>query len=67
MKICEKIKELRKENELTQKEFAEKIGVSRMSVQFWEEDRVDPSLFNAIVMSDFFGISLDELCGREKK
>lgn len=36
MNLSEKIGRLRAENNLSQEEFAQKLGVSRQSVQKWE-------------------------------
>lgn len=43
MSLGENIKHLRESNELTIKEFAEKLGVDRTSVSAWERDRVKPN------------------------
>ncbi len=43
MSLGENIKHLRESNELTIKEFAEKLGVDRTSVSAWERDRVTPN------------------------
>jgi DNA-binding XRE family transcriptional regulator len=64
MNIGSKIKELRTKNGLSQYKFAEKIGVTKMAVIYWEADKCEPSIFNCIVIADFFKITLDELCGR---
>jgi transcriptional regulator with XRE-family HTH domain len=65
MTLGEKIRFLRKKRKLTQKKLAEEIGVSLNIVYFWETERIDPTLFNAIVLADYFGVTLDELCCRE--
>lgn len=36
MDFCDKLKKLRKDNNLTQEEFAEKIYVTRTAVSKWE-------------------------------
>ena len=62
MTIGQKIKELRLAAGLKQYKFAEKIGVKPQIVCLWETGRFEPSIFNCIVIADFFNISLDELC-----
>lgn len=61
----QKLRDLRKSRNLSQSQLAKKLGVGLMSVSFWERDTVEPSIFNAIAVADFFNISLDELCCRE--
>lgn len=65
--IGKKIKQLRKDNELNQKELAELLGVSHSTIGVWETGQYEPSIFNCIVLADFFNVSLDELCCREFK
>lgn len=64
MNIGEKIKELRLQSGLTQTQLAEKIGLTYVSICMWEKEKAEPTMFNCIVLADFFGITLDELCGR---
>ena len=65
MTIGEKIKQLRKEKEISQQELCEEIGVSTNVVCWWEKGKFEPTIFNAIVLADYFGVTLDELCCRE--
>ena len=62
----ETIKELRKEYNLTQKELAEKIGVSQSAVFFWEKEINEPTAGYIIKMANLFGVSTDELLSFEK-
>jgi DNA-binding XRE family transcriptional regulator len=62
MSIGERIKELRKQKGLAQWELAEKIGSSQNTISGWEVGRNDPTIFNCIVIADYFGVTLDELC-----
>ena len=66
MEFSSKIKEVRKKENLTQEEFAEKIFVSRNAVAKWETNRGYPDIQNLITISDVFGISLDELIKEDK-
>ena len=63
----QKIKELRKAKKITQVEMAKKLGVFEGCITGWEQDRFYPTLFNCILLADYFGVSLDELCCREYK
>jgi transcriptional regulator with XRE-family HTH domain len=67
MLMGEKIKELRKAKGLSQYALAEKIGCAINLVNWWENGKFYPSLFNAICLADFFNVSLDELCCRNFK
>lgn len=61
MEIGEKIKELRKLNNLSQDSFAEAIGVSRQSVIKWESGKATPKSDVLIVISKTFNIDINEL------
>ena len=60
MKIGEKIKELRTENNLSQMQFAKKIGVSQKAIDYWERSVNEPKSSYIIAMVKFFGVSFDE-------
>ena len=62
--IGERIKTLRIDKKVTQKEIAEEIGVSPVSVQRFEYGSVRPSLDTIIALADYFNVSLDYLVGR---
>lgn len=61
MTVSEKIYKLRKENNLSQEAFAEKLGVSRQSVSKWESGDVLPDSDKIILMSEIFGVTTDYL------
>ena len=65
MTFGKKISELRRAAGLSQEQFGEMFGVSRQSVSKWESDQTMPELATIIKIADFFGISVDELLGRE--
>lgn len=62
--IGTRIKELRLNKKVTQKEIAEGIGVSSVSIQRFEYGSVRPSLDTLIALADYFDVSLDFLTGR---
>ncbi len=55
------IAELRKENELTQKELAERINVSDKAVSRWETGKGYPDVTSLVALSEYFGVSVNEL------
>ena len=62
MSFGEKLRELRKRSGLSQEELAEKIGVSRRSLIYYEQGKAYPSRPETITaIADVFGITTDEL------
>lgn len=61
MTFGDKLSKKRKENNYTQEQFAELIGVSRQSVSKWESDIAYPETDKLIRISELFGCSLDYL------
>lgn len=61
MKLNEKIKNLRIENNLTQQEFADKLFVSRSAVAKWEQNRGMPSLELLNKIAEIFGVKIEDL------
>lgn len=58
------IKELRKKEQLTQAQFAERIGVSKTSVASWETDVYSPEGENLDKLMRIFNVSADYLLGK---
>jgi len=61
MNLADKILEYRKKLGLSQEELSAKLGVSRQSVSKWESDQAKPEVDKLILLSQLFGITLDEL------
>lgn len=61
MTLGEKIYRLRTEQGLSQETFGERLGVSRQSVSKWETDQSVPELDKIVAISEFFGVSTDQL------
>ena len=66
-KVGEFIKKLRKDNHLTQAEFAEKYGITYQAVSNWEHGKNLPDIALLKQIADDFNVSIDELLGSEKK
>ena len=60
----ERIKQLRKENKLTQAKLAEAIGNSEDTVQSWEKGRRNPDKRSLQALMDFFDVSYEYLIGQ---
>ncbi len=59
-----RLAELRKEKGLTQRQLADKFGISGGNVCDYEKGRIEPSISRMIEFADFFEVSLDYLLGR---
>ena len=66
MNFAEKLKELRKQNGISQEQLAEKIYVSRQAITKWESGNGIPDIENLIAISNLFNESLDSLLSEEK-
>lgn len=55
------IAELRKEKKLTQKQLADKLNVSDKAVSRWETGKGYPDVNTLVCLSEFFGITVNEL------
>lgn len=53
--------QLRKLNDMTQEELAEKVGVTRQSIAKWEAGLSQPDLERARLLAETFGVTLDDL------
>jgi len=60
-----RLTELLKENNLSKRALAQKVGVSAMSVSDWTNGKVQPTAENIYEISAFFEISSDYLLGLE--
>ena len=61
MDLGNRIANLRKKNNLSQEELADKIGVTRQTISKWELNNTTPDIMQAKKISEVFSISLDEL------
>jgi HTH-type transcriptional regulator/antitoxin HipB len=66
LETANRLYELRKKNNLSQEELAEKLGVSRQAVSKWERSEASPDTDNLIALAKIYGLSLDELVYGEK-
>lgn len=55
------IKALRENNDLTQTEFAEKVGVTITTVSGWETRNIPPRQKMLAHIAELFGVSVDDL------
>ena len=60
------IKTLRKENNLTQEQLAEALGVSNRTVSRWDTGNNIPDLDMLIILADYFDVEIKELIEGER-
>ena len=65
MNLGETIYRLRTERGMSQGTLADALDVSRQSVSKWENNSAVPELDKLLKMSELFGVTLDQLVGRE--
>ena len=61
--FSKKIKQLRKENNLTQSELADKLNCSLSKIGMWETNKREPTKDDLIMLANAFDISVDYLLG----
>ena len=66
MKFCDKLQKIRKENNVTQEQLADKLNVSRQAVSKWESGTAYPDTEKLIQISKIFNTSLDDLINDNK-
>ena len=67
MDLGSRIKKIRKDNNLTQDDFAEKYNITRQTISSWENSKSYPDIETLVRISDDFSISLDKLLKEDKK
>lgn len=61
MRFCDKLAKLRKENNLSQEQFADKMGVSRQAVSKWESGASYPDMDKILTMCKILNCNLEDL------
>ena len=59
--LSENIKAIRKSKGLSQQELAIKLNVVRQTISKWEQGQSYPDFQRLVLLSDYFGLTLDEL------
>lgn len=65
MKIGERIKKVRLQNNMSLRDFAKVIGTANTTVMYWEKNERKISFENAIKICDRFDVKLSWLAGLE--
>lgn len=61
MEIAEQIKNHRMQLQLSQEELAKRIYVSRQTISNWENEKSYPDIHSLLLLSNLFGVPVDEL------
>ena len=62
--IGERVRELRKEKKVPQKDLAERLGISVRAYHYYEEGKRYPDFQGLLTLADFYGVSVDYILGR---
>ena len=60
--IADKLYGLRIKNGMSQEDIADRLGISRQSIQKWETGIGLPTINNLVKISEIFGVSIDYIC-----
>lgn len=64
MKIfAERLKYLRNEKELSQRQLADLVGLSHNAIAYWENEQRIPNAEAIVMLAKFFNVSSDYLLG----
>ena len=66
-KFAERLKELRMEAGLTQEQLSKAVNgqVTASAIGLWELNKRVPNIESAMILAEYFGVSLDYLTGLE--
>ena len=67
MNYGEALKYQREINGFTQSGLAKATGISQQKISYYESGKHSPPIEDCIKLADFYGITLDELVGRDVK
>ena len=67
MAFAERLKELRKQANLTQVELAKRLGIGQSSYADWERGRKKPTQENLVKISQVFSVSIYYLVGNSEE
>ena len=59
--LCEILKNLRIQNNMTQEYVAESLGITRQAVSKWETGESSPSMANLVALAKLYNIPLEDI------
>lgn len=67
MNFGEALKYQREVNGYTQNSLAKAVGISQQKISYYESGKHSPPIEDCVKLADFYGITLDELVGRDSR
>ena len=61
MKLKNRLRVLRAEKEISQKDLAEEVGLSRQTVNSIERGKFNPSIITALKIAEYFSVPVDQV------
>jgi transcriptional regulator with XRE-family HTH domain len=65
--LSDRIRALRKEHGYSQEQMARKLHLTQGAISQWENGLTVPAADQLMILADVFGITVDELLGREQQ
>ena len=65
--FSENLKRIRKENNLSQEQLADELGVSRQAISKWESSVAYPEMDKIIMICNKFNLNIDDLLNKDIK
>lgn len=62
--FAKRLKELREEKGITQHELGQLVNMTKMAISHWEKGHSEPSIAQLILLSNYFGVTVDYLVGK---
>ena len=60
----ERLRELRQEKGISQQELGNIVNMSKMAISHWESGHSEPSIYQLIILSNYFEVTIDFLVGK---
>ncbi len=60
----QRLKDLRKEKNISQLELAKLLNMTKMAISHWESGHSEPSISQLIEISNYFDVTVDYLIGK---
>lgn len=64
IRFADNLKALRKQENLTQADLANKLHTTQRKVSHWESGKIEPDLSSLWEISDYFDVTIDYLIGK---
>ena len=62
--FANRLKELREEKGIKQQELGQLVNMTKMAISHWEKGHSEPSIAQLILLSNYFGVTVDYLVGK---